>query len=107
MAHNTTYHASLKCAPTEILHGRIPHSAFDHIFANPIRVDNQPTAISKMLNEVKKTQKKSDQHRKYHKYKTYYDRRASAQPLKVNKFVFPLNPQYDDQSSKQHFKSFQ
>ena len=29
LAHNTTYHAPLKDAPTEIFHGRTPHSALD------------------------------------------------------------------------------
>ena len=35
-----------------------------------------------------------------------YDKKSSAQSLKVNKFDFLLNPQYDGQSSKQNFKSF-
>ena len=42
----------------------------------------------------------------YHNYKRYHDRKASAQPLKVNECVFLLNPQYDDQSLKKHFKAF-
>ena len=58
MAHNTTYHASLKCAPTEFFHGRTQHSAAGLKIANPIRVANQPTDISKMLLE---TNKKSNQ----------------------------------------------
>ena len=42
----------------------------------------------------------------YHKYKTYYDRKARAQPLKVNEFVFLLDPKYDSQRSKEEFKTF-
>ena len=42
MAHNTTYHASLECAQTEIFHGKTLHSALDLKFADPICV-NQST----------------------------------------------------------------
>ena len=34
MAHNTTYHDSLKCSPTEIFHGRIPYNPLDLQFRN-------------------------------------------------------------------------
>ena len=57
MAHNTTYHASLKCTPTGNFHGRIPHSSLDLKFANPTRVITQPTNISKMLDDVNKKYK--------------------------------------------------
>ena len=52
MAHNTIYHASLECFPTEIFHVRTPHSARDLKFANPVRATRQPRDISKMLNEI-------------------------------------------------------
>ena len=52
MAQNITYHDSLKCAPTGTFHGRKLHSALDLKFANPIRVNNPPADISKMLDEV-------------------------------------------------------
>ena len=42
----------------------------------------------------------------YHKYKNYYDRKAKAQPLKVNDCVFLLDPKYDSQSCKQEFQTF-
>ena len=29
MAHNTAYHQTLKCTPTEICHGRVPYNALD------------------------------------------------------------------------------
>ena len=34
MAHNTTYHDSLKCSPTEIIHCRIPYNPLDLQFRN-------------------------------------------------------------------------
>ena len=36
----------------------------------------------------------------------YYDRKARAQPLKVNEFVFLLDPKYDSQRSKEEFETF-
>ena len=56
--HNTTYHASLKCAPTEFFHVRTRHSALDLKFENPIPVISQPTDISNMLDEVNKNTNK-------------------------------------------------
>ena len=109
MAHNSTNHVLLKCAPTEIFQGETPHSALDLKFANPIRVANHLSDISKMPDEINKNYKQKVPNivTAYHKVKTYCDRTASAQPLVVNKLLFLLNAQYDDQSSKQHFKSFQ
>ena len=36
----------------------------------------------------------------------YNDRKARAQQLKVNEFVFLLDPKYDSQRSKEEFKTF-
>ena len=108
IAHNTTSHVSLKCAPTEIFHGRTPHIALDLKFENPIRVANQATDVSKVLDEVNKkyTQNVHNILTAYYEFKTFYDRKTSSQPLKVNEFVLFFIPHYDDRSSKQHFKSF-
>ena len=108
MAQYTTYHASMKCAPKEIFLGRKPHSALDLKVANLIRVTTQPMDISKTLDEVNRNYKQKEPNivTAYQKCKTYYDRKASAQLLKVNEFVFLWNPKNDDQSLKQHFKSF-
>ena len=37
MTHNTTYHASLKCSPTEIVRGRTPYNALDLKYSYPER----------------------------------------------------------------------
>ena len=108
MAHNTTCHASMSCAPTENFHGRTPHSALDLKFANTIRLANQTTDMSKTRDEINKIWKRNMHNflTAYHKYKTYYDKEARAGMLRVNQIVFLLNSQYDDKSSKQLFKSF-
>ena len=38
--------------------------------------------------------------------KMYYDRKERAQALKVNDFMFLLDPKYDSQRSKEEFKTF-
>ena len=42
----------------------------------------------------------------YHEHKAYYDRKARAQSLRMNDFVFLLHPKYDSQRSKEEFKTF-
>ena len=42
----------------------------------------------------------------FQKNKNYYDRKASAQPLKVGGYVFLLNPKYHTQSDKMQVKTF-
>ena len=51
MAHNTTYKTSLKCPPTEIVHGKTQHNAIDLKFANRIHTTSQPEDISEMLHQ--------------------------------------------------------
>ena len=91
IAHNTTYHDSLKCSPTEIFHGRIPYHPLDLQFRN---ANNSVNAKCKDVNEILDKMNyifrvNSDSIiSAYHKYKLYYDRKARAQPLKVKDFVF-------------------
>ena len=40
----------------------------------------------------------------YLKYKQYYDKKATATPLKVNDYCYVLNPKADNQSMKFAFK---
>ena len=40
----------------------------------------------------------------YLKYKQYYDKKATATPLKVNEYCYVLNPKADNQSMKFAFK---
>ena len=42
----------------------------------------------------------------YIKYKEYYDRKAKAAPLKVNKYCFVLQPKADNQGSKIPFRDY-
>ena len=109
MAHNTTYHASLKCSSTEIFHARTPYNALDLKFLNPERTNDTKTGeVNKIFNRMNKIYRDTTDNivAAYHKYKNYYDRKAKAQPLKVNDFVSLLDPKYDSQSCKEEFKTF-
>ena len=109
MAHNTTYHTSLKCSPTEIFHGRTPYNALDLKYSNPERrVDTKFGDVNQILNRMNEIYRNNTDNivAAYHKYKAYYDRKAKAQPLKVNDLVFLLDPKYDSQGCKEEFKTF-
>ena len=104
MANNTTYHDSLQGSPTEIFHGRVPYNPLDLQFRN---LNKQAETKCKDVNEVLdkmnflSTENSDNIISAYHKYKAYYGRKARAQPLKVNDFVFYLDPRYNSQRCKE------
>ena len=109
MAHNTTYHDSLKCSPTEIFHGRIPYNPLDLQFRNANKTaETKCKDVNEILDKMNFIVRDNLDNiiSAYHKYKMYYDRKARAQPLKVNEFVFLLDPKYDSQRIKEEFKTF-
>ena len=109
MTHNKTYHTSLKCSPNEIFHGRTPYNALDLKYSNPERrVDTNFGDVNQILNCMNEIYRNNTDNivAAYHKYKAYYDRKAKAQPLKVNDLVFLLDPKYDSQGCKEEFKTF-
>ena len=108
MAHNTTYHQSLKCAPSEVFHGRIPFNALDLKFGNPLKCETTETDITRLVDQVNEKYRQVNDNilQAYHKYKRYYDRKAQALSLKVNDFTFLLNPKLTTQSDKINFSDF-
>ena len=109
MAHNTTYHDSLKCSPTEIFHCRIPYNPLDLQFRNAKKpAGTKCKDVNEILNKMNFIFRDNLDNiiSAYHKYKMYYDRKARAKPLKVNDFVFLLDPKYDSQRSKEEFETF-
>ena len=108
MAHNTTYHQTLKCSPTEIFNGRVPYNALDLKFSNSVSsprnatdtqslVDNENAKFEEMYTSIIRT---------FHKCKAYYDRKARASSMKVSDFAFLLNPKINTQSEKILCSSF-
>ena len=109
MAHNTTYHQSLKCTLSEVFYGRIPFNALELKFSNPLKCETTETDISKQVDQVNEKYKQVNDNilQAYYKYKRYYDRKVQALQLKINDFAFLLNPKVTTQSDKiaySHFK---
>ena len=94
--HNTAYHASIGCTLTFLLHGRQPHSQLDLRFDNKLlqtletRYEFTSTLQDKM-NEVFSLARDATI-TTYNKYRHFYDRKASAAPLKNYSFCLLLNP---------------
>ena len=108
--YNTTYHSSLGCEPSRILHGRVPYNILDHrLGLNPNPKIIPTTDFAEELQRrtqilIDKTKKNIMQ--SYLKYKEYYDRKAKAAPLGQGDFCFILQPLADHQGSKIPFREF-
>ena len=108
MNYNTSYHESLGCEPTTVFHGRIPYNILD------IKLGLKPEwkkdanedltdELQKQITEIHQSAK-DNLMQSYLKYKRFYDKKATATPLKVNDYCYVLNPKADNQSMKFAFK---
>ena len=94
--HNTSYHSSIGCTPTYLFHGRQPITPLDLRFNNKV-IQNLETkyqftnALQDRMNEVFSAARDATI-TAYNKYRHFYDRKASAAPLKKHKFCLLLNP---------------
>ena len=91
MSYNTTYHETLGCEPTTVLYGRIPYNVLDLKLGIKLKWKITPNSditeqLQKQIDEVRATAKDNIM-LSYLKYKKYYDRKASAAPLKINDTV--------------------
>ena len=102
--YNTTYHSSIDCEPSRVIHGRVPHNILDHKHGLRFNPDIAPTTdfAEDLLRRTKilydKTKKIVMQ--SYIKYKRYYDKKAKASPLKEKDYCFILQPKADHQRVK-------
>ena len=94
LAHNTTYHQTLKCTPTELFHGRVPYDALGLKFSNPLSLPRNATDTQSFVDNLNSNFKETHANiiKAFHKYKAHYDRKAQASPLKVNAFSVLRNP---------------
>ena len=105
MNYNTSYHESLSCEPTTVFHGRIRYNIKLGLKpewkkdANKDLADELQKQISEIHQSAKDNFMQSDL-----KYKRYYDKKATATPLKINDYCYVLNPKADYQSMKFAFK---
>ena len=108
MNYNTTYHETLGCEPSTVFHGRIPYNVLDLKLGIKPKWKTTPNSdiaeqLQKQIDEVRATAKDNIM-LSYLKYKKYYDRKASAAPLKINDYCYILNPKADNQSTKFAFQ---
>ena len=108
MNYNTAYHKTLGCEPSTVLHGRIPYNVLDLKLGIKPKWKNTPNSdiaeqLQKQIDELRATAKDNIM-LSYLKYKNYYDRKASAAPLKINDYCNILNPKADNQSTKFAFQ---
>ena len=108
MNYNTSYHESLGCEPTTVFHGGIPYNILDiklGLKPNCEKDHNEELTdqLQKQINEIHQAAKENLM-LSYLKYKQYYDKKATATPLKVNDYCYVLNPKADNQSMKFAFK---
>ena len=108
MNYNTSYHESLGCEPTTVFHGRIPYNILDiklGLKPNWEKDSNEELTdqLQKQIAEIHHAAKENLM-QSYLKYKQYYDKKATATPLKNNDYCYVLNPKADNQSMKFAFK---
>ena len=86
----------------------MPYNALDLKVGNPLSPPRNATDTQSLVDNLNAKFKETHTNiiRAFHKYKAYYDRKAQASPLKVNDFVFLLNPKLSTQSEKIPFNSF-
>ena len=100
--HNTSCHSSIRCAPNSLFHGREPIKPID------LRTRSQNLAkkelTSDYLADLQDSLLEQFSHTKsrlldaYHKYRTYYDRKAAAKPLANQQYCLLLKPSLLTQS---------
>ena len=100
--HNTSYYTSIGCSPTAIFHGREPVKPLDVRFNNKAikTLDPKSDFVIELQDAM---QQKCEENRfsfieSYHKYRTYYDAKANANPLKLHTYCLILNPKLSHQS---------
>ena len=108
--YNTSYHSSIGCEPSRVLHGRIPYNILD--LKMGIRPEKIPSPNSEIAQDVlEQTEAIFQDVRRnamlaYIKYKAYYDKKANASKLKQSDYVYILQPKAEHQGSKIPFTDF-
>ena len=108
--YHTSYHTSIDCEPSRVLHGRNPYNVLD--LKMGIRPQTIPTPNSQIAEDVIKQTEMifhdvcKDTMQAYIKYRTYYDKKTNASKLKKQQYVYVLQPKADHQGSKIHFSDF-
>ena len=100
--HNISYHSSIGCTPSSLFHGREPIETIDLRFRSHTLAQKELT--SDYLIDLQDLLLQKFSHTKprlldaYHKYRTYYDKKAAAKPLVHKQYCLLLNPSLMTQS---------
>ena len=100
--HNTSYHSSIGCTRSSLFHGREPIKPIDLRFRSHALAQKELT--SDYLVDLQDSLLEQFSHTKlrlldaYHKYRTYYDKKAAAKPLMQHQYCLLLNPSLLTQS---------
>ena len=108
--YNTSYHASIGCEPSRVIHGRIPYNILDlKMGIRPQEIPPPDSQIAQYVLEQTETifqDVRKNTMQAYIKYKAYYGRKANASKLKKADYVFILQPKADHQGNKIPFTNF-
>ena len=102
--YNASYHTSIGCEPSRVIHGRIPYNILDLKLG--IRLQQQPIPTSLRAQEVLEQTKlihqdvRKNAMQAYIEYKAYYDKKANTSKIKEADYVYVLQPKADHQGSK-------
>ena len=107
MAHNTAYHQSVKCTPTNVPLRRHPCNELGSKFSNPLQFDCKKVNSRTLIDGVNQKYRDSTKinFEGFHNYKDYNDWKASAQPFieKDVAFLFaPTAPQITNSGKTKH-----
>ena len=109
MNYNTSYHESLGCEPTTVFQGRFPYNILNiKLGLKPEwKKDNNKDLTDQLQKQIAEIHQAAKENlmQSYLKYKQYYDKKATAAPLKVNDNCYVSNPKADNQSLKFAFKN--
>ena len=103
LKYNTSYHSSIGCEPSRVIHGRIPYNIRDIKLG--IRTQKIPSPDSEIAQDVLEQTEmifqdvRRNAMQAYIKYKAYYDKKANASKLKQSDYVHILQPKPDHQGS--------
>ena len=107
--HKTQRIIHQSCVHQKIFYGRTPYNAIDIQYLHPNKqVDTKYTEVNQILDKMNAAfrQNSADIIKVFHICETYYDGKARTQPLKINDFVFLLNPKFNSLSCKEDFEYF-
>ena len=108
--YNTSYHKSIGCEPSRVLHGRVPYNVLVlKKGACPHRI---PTPNLQLAEDVLKQTEmifygvRRNTMQAYVKYRACYDKKAGDSKLKEQQYLYVLQPTADHHESKIPFTDF-